>query len=82
MVDQQQPQSPPHSVADENTPSYKEEICGSRIPLENYLIFTKIDPPEVLVYYMESCLKYNIDPLVDPFNIPDDYPDVPPPPPP
>lgn len=69
---QQKPQSPPHSVADENTLISKEEICGSRIPSEKYPIFTKIDPPDVLAYYMESYLKDNIDPLVDPFNLPDD----------
>lgn len=44
--------------------------------MENYPIFTKIDPPEVLAFYLESCLKDNIDPLVDPFNIHGDYLDV------
>lgn len=72
----------PYPVTDKNTPISKEEICGSRIPSKKYHIFTKIDPPEVLAYYMEIFLKDNIDPLVDPFNLPDDYPDVLPPPPP
>ena len=59
----------------EHFPS-KEEICGIRIPLENYPFFTNIDPSEVLAYYMEIFVKDNVDPLVDPFNLPDDYPDV------
>ncbi|KAI5389149.1 hypothetical protein KIW84_074703 [Lathyrus oleraceus] len=76
------PISPPRSVTIESTPPSKEEISGSNIPSENYIICIKIDPPEVLAYYMEICLEDNIDPLVDPLNLPDDYPAVPPPPPP
>lgn len=76
-----QPRSPPRSVTIESTPASKEEISGSNIPSKNYPIFTKIDPPEVLAYYMEICLEDNIDPLVDPLNLPDDYPVVPPLPP-
>lgn len=54
----------------------KEDICGTRIPVDNFPIFTKIDPPEVLAYYLESCNKEGIDPLVDPFNLPENYPDA------
>lgn len=54
----------------------KEYICCIRIPLKNYPTFTKINPPEVLAFYMESRIKDNVDPLVDPFDLPDDYPDV------
>lgn len=39
-------------------------------------IFTKIDPLEVLTYYLEACMKDGIDPVVDPFNLPKTYPDV------
>lgn len=54
----------------------KDDICGIRILVDNFPIFTKINPPEVLKYYLESCLKDGIDPLVDPFNLPETYPDV------
>lgn len=47
-----------------------------RIPVDNFPIFTKIDPPEVLAYYLESYLKDGIEPMVDPFNLPEIYPDV------
>lgn len=47
-----------------------------RIPVENFQIFTKIHPPKVLEYHLESCLKDEIDPLVDLFNLPKTYPDV------
>lgn len=42
----------------------KDDIFGMRIPIENFQIFTKIDPSEVLEYYLESCLKDGIDPLL------------------
>lgn len=71
-----QPQPSLQSIADKSTPPSKGEINGSSIPSENYLIFTKIDPSEVLAYYLESCLEDDIDLLVDPFNLPDDYPVV------
>lgn len=48
----------------------KDYIYRMRIPVDNFPIFTKIDPLEVLKYYLESCLKDGIDPLVDPFNLP------------
>lgn len=54
----------------------KDDICGMRIPVDNFPIFTKIDPPEVLEYYLESCLKDGIDPLVEPFNLPKTFLDV------
>lgn len=54
----------------------KDDICGMRIPVDNFPIFTKIDPPKVLKYYLESCLKDGIDPLVDPFNLSRTCPDV------
>lgn len=54
----------------------KDDIYGTRIPVENFLIFTKVNPPEVLEYYLESCLKDGINPLVDPFNLPKTYPNV------
>lgn len=47
-----------------------------RILVDNFPIFTKIDPREVLQYYLERCQKDGIDPLVDPFNLPETYPDV------
>lgn len=82
---QQQQQARPQpylqSVVDKNIPPSKGEINGSSIP-PDYHIFTKIDPPKVLAYYLERCLEDNIDPFVDPLNLPDDYPVVPLPPPP
>lgn len=54
----------------------KDDICGMRIAVYNFQIFTEIDPLEVLKYYLESCLKNGIDPLVDPFNLPETYPHV------
>lgn len=54
----------------------KEDIFRTRIPVDNFLIFTKIDPPEVLEYYLKSCNKEGIDPLVDPFNLLDTCPDA------
>lgn len=47
-----------------------------RIPVDNFPIFTKMYPPEVLAYYLERCLKDGIDPMVDPFNLPETYLDV------
>lgn len=75
-----QPKSPPRSVTGGSTPPSKEETSSSNISLDNYHIFTKIDPPEVLAYYMEICREDNIDQLVDPLNLSDDYPVVFPPP--
>lgn len=48
----------------------KDYIYGTRNHIDDYPIFTKIDPPQVLMAYMESCLKDGLDPLVDPFNLP------------
>lgn len=44
-----------------------------RTPLEN---FTKIDPLKVLKYYLESCQKDGIEPIRDPFNLPETYLDI------
>ncbi|XP_050897540.1 uncharacterized protein LOC127104400 [Lathyrus oleraceus] len=54
----------------------KDDIWDIRNPLENYPIFTKIDPPQVLMAYLESCLKDEFEPLVDPFNLQETYRDV------
>ncbi|XP_050890337.1 uncharacterized protein LOC127095731 [Lathyrus oleraceus] len=54
----------------------KDDICGMRILVDNFPIFTKIVPPEILMDYLESCLKGGIDPMIDPFNLPGTYPDV------
>lgn len=54
----------------------KEDICGTRIPVDNFSILTKIDPQDVLAYYLDSCVKEGIDPLVDPFDLPDTFPDA------
>lgn len=54
----------------------KDDICGTRILIDNFPIFTKIDPPEVMEYHLEGCLKDGIGPLVDPFNLPETHPDV------
>lgn len=54
----------------------KDDICGTRILVDNFPIFTKIDPLNVLEYYLENFLKDGIDPLVDPFNLPKTYPEV------
>lgn len=54
----------------------KDDICGIRIMVYNFPIFTNINPLEVLEYYLESCLKDGIDPLVDPFNLLETYPGV------
>lgn len=47
----------------------KEDICGTRIPIDNFPTFTKIDPLDVLAYYLDGCIEEGIDPLVDPFNL-------------
>jgi hypothetical protein len=54
----------------------KDDICGTRNPNYDYPIFTKIDPPEVLMAYLESCMRNGLDPLVDPFNLPETYPNI------
>lgn len=54
----------------------KDDICGTRIQVVNFLIFTKIDPPKVLEYYLESYLKDGIDPMADPFNLLETYPNM------
>ncbi|XP_050897082.1 actin cytoskeleton-regulatory complex protein PAN1-like [Lathyrus oleraceus] len=54
----------------------KDDICGTRNPIDNYPLLTKIDPPHVLMAYLERCLKEGIQPLVDPFNLPETYHDV------
>lgn len=54
----------------------KDDICGTRNPIDNYPIFTKIDPPQVMMAYLERCMKDGIEPLVDPFNLPDTHLDV------
>lgn len=51
----------------------KDDIRGTRKPIDDYPIFTKLDPPQVLMAYLESCLKDGIDPLMDPFNLPETY---------
>lgn len=48
----------------------KDDICGMRTPVDNFPIFTQIDPLEVIQYYLESYQKDGIDPLVDHFNLP------------
>lgn len=52
----------------------KEDIYGTRITVDNFPIFTKIDPPNVLEYYLDSCIEEGIDPFVDPFNLPETCP--------
>lgn len=54
----------------------KEDICGTWIHVDNFPIFTKIDPPYVLAYYLDSCVEEGINPLVDPFNFPYTFPDA------
>lgn len=54
----------------------KDDICGTRTPVDNYPIFTKIDPQEILMAYLESCQKDGIEPMMDPFNLPEMYLDV------
>lgn len=54
----------------------KDDICGIRNPLDNYHIFTKIDHPRGLMAYLDNCQKDRIEPLVDPFNLPETYLDV------
>lgn len=54
----------------------KDDTCGIRNPIDNYPIFTKINPLEVLMAYLESCLRDGINPMVDPFNLPETYPDI------
>lgn len=68
-------------VSIEGTPLVKEEINSSNTPVENYPIFIKIDPPDYLAHYMEIYLEEGIDLMVDPLNLLDDYPVVPPSPP-
>lgn len=53
-----------------------DDICGTINPIDDYPIFTKVDPPQVLMEYLESYLKDGIDPLADPFNLLETYPDV------
>lgn len=54
----------------------KDDIYGTRNLIDNYLIFTKIDPPQIMMAYLESCLKDGIEPLVDPFNLLETCPGV------
>lgn len=54
----------------------KDDICGTRTPVDNFPIFIKIDPLEILMAYLERCQKDGIDPMVYPFNLPETYPDV------
>lgn len=54
----------------------KDDICGTRNPIDDYPIFTKVDPPQVLMAYLESCLKDGLGLLVDPFNLPETCPNV------
>lgn len=48
----------------------KEDICATRTLVGNFTIFTKIDPPDVLAYYLDKCNEEGVDPLVDPFDLP------------
>lgn len=52
----------------------KDDIRGTRNPIDDYPIFAKVDSPKVLMAYLESCLKDGVDPLVDTFNLPKTYP--------
>lgn len=54
----------------------KDNICGTRSLVDNYPIFTKIEPLEVLMAYLKSRLTDGIDPMVDPFNLYETYPDI------
>lgn len=54
----------------------KDDICGTWNPIDNYPIFTKIYPAQVLMAYLESFMKDGIEPLVDPFNLPKTCPNV------
>lgn len=54
----------------------KDDICGTRNLVDNFLIFTMIDPLEILMAYLESCQKDGIDQMVDPFNLPETYSNV------
>lgn len=54
----------------------KDDICRTRTLIDNFPIFTKIDPLKYLMAYLKSCQKDGIDPLVDPFSPPETYPDV------
>lgn len=54
----------------------KDDICGTRNPLDKFPLFTKINPLQVLMAYLERCLKDGIETLVDPFNLLETYPDV------
>lgn len=42
--------------------------------MDNFPIFTHIDPPEFMAFYLDSCAEECIDPLVDSFNLPETYP--------
>lgn len=74
-----QPRYPPRSISSENSPPSKEEISDNNTQLDNYPIFTNIYPLEVLAYYMELCREDIVDSLVDPLNLSDNYPAIPPP---
>lgn len=54
----------------------KEDIFGIIIIIANFPIFTQIDPLDVLEYYLSSCIQGGVDPLVDPFNLPETYPNA------
>lgn len=53
-----------------------DDIFGTRNPIDDHPIFTKIDPPRVLMDYLESYPKDGLEPLVDPLNLPETRPDV------
>lgn len=54
----------------------KEDIYGMRILVANFPIFTQIDPPDVLDYYLSSCIEEGFNPLVDMFNLLETHPDA------
>lgn len=56
-------------VKPDHLPS-KEDVCGTRFPVANFPIFTKVDPLDVLAYYLASCIEEGTYILVDPFNLP------------
>lgn len=54
----------------------KDDICGIRNPIDNYPISTRIDPLEVLMSYLKSCMRDGMYPMVYPFNLPETYLDI------
>lgn len=54
----------------------RECVSTTRVEIDHFPVFTKLDPSEVLWECMKSCLEACIDPMVDIHNFPKAPPDL------